>query len=175
MFVRISTLSIVILNVLFGTSHALQCQKTLETDKSTLDKCTGDFCVTNIVTETAGGPAVPMITYGCLTGFDMKLGCFMDSWNNTVCICNDADMCNANLSKNEDKATKVETECYSGIVRDGKLVGNGTCKGQMCLLSYADTISGTQAEIIAGCVYDMIPSYYTGKGCLLFPNIQGKP
>lgn len=179
MFNKILTF-VFVLYVLYEPSDSLRCRRSVEDDKKRQSdfqipsECTGDLCVTNIITSTTGGQVIPLTSYGCLTGFDMKIGCSMDSWNNTVCVCNDKDMCNKNVDADTAKSTKTEVECYSGEIKDGKLVGSATCKGQQCQISYTPNLSNAPSQMAAGCVYDLIPTFMTGSGCLLYPNAQSK-
>jgi hypothetical protein len=80
-------------------------------------------------------------------------------------------MCNTEETDSKTIKMKKKIDCHDGEVVDGKLIGNATCRGELCYLSGNVVDSASSILAVAGCVPGVVPNFY-GQGCLISQNFE---
>lgn len=152
-------------------SNAVWCRQSVNfiTNPKNVTRCIGDYCIKEILKFVDGSN---IVQFGCINGFEVAPGCFNDVQNNiVVCFCNHRDMCNTEETDSKTVKMKKKIDCHDGEVVDGKLIGNATCRGELCYLSGNVVDSASNILAVAGCVPGVVPNFY-GQGCLISQNFE---
>jgi len=156
---------LLILHCFLYYTNAVSCQLSLDTmpegQPQRLSRCDGDFCVKQVL--KFGGSKI--VQYGCVTGYNVKPGCTTEN-NGIVCYCNHTNMCNEEETDNKTVNFVKEIDCNNGTIKDGKLLGNGTCRGETCTLSVNNIVNDKIVQGVAGCSSERL-SILFGNGCIL--------